>query len=138
MSNERLLKRITKWSRRQSDHIDMTTYIQTVLDDLSSLYNTRRGSVLINEQYGLPDYTNLFNNLSPPELEMMERSIKETTTLFEPRIKMLSALYQPRKNELGVVRVNLMGQLSYLDTQIPISYDLLLNGDGSVTIETRD
>jgi len=137
MSNERLLKRIKQWSMRQVPAADHNIYVESVLADLSMLYNTQHGTTLIDEHYGLPDFTNIFNNLTPPDIDKMQRAIMDTTHRFEPRLKSITVQYEDRKNEFGLLRFTLSAQLMYLDGFSPLSYSVLLNGDGSVAIEVK-
>lgn len=137
MSNERLLKRIKQWNLRQVPGADPNEYIESVLADLSMLYNTQHGTVLIDEHYGLPDFTNIFNNLTPPDIDMMQRAVKQTTSRFEPRLKSVVVQFEDRKNEFALLRFSVSSQLIYLDGLIPLNYSVLLNGDGSVAIEIK-
>ncbi len=137
MSNERLLKRITQWNMHQIPSADHNVYIESVLADLSMLYNTQHGTTLIDEHYGLPDFTNIFNNLTPPDIDTIQRSIMETTSRFETRLKSITVQYEDRKNEFGLLRFTVSAQLMHLDGLSPLSYSILLNGDGSVAIEVK-
>ncbi len=137
MSNERLLKRIKQWNMRQVPAADHNVYIESVLADLSMLYNTQHGTALIDNTYGLPDFTNIFNNLTPPDIDMMQRAIMDTTNRFEPRLKSVIVNHEDRKNEFGLLRFTVSAQLMYLDGLSPLNYSVLLNGDGSVAIEVK-
>ncbi len=135
MPNERLLKRIKQWNMRQIPATDIGEYTESVLADLSMLYNTQHGSALIDDQYGLPDFTNIFNNLTPPDIDMMQRAIMNTTSRFETRLKSVTVQFEDRKNEFGLLRFSVSAQLMHLDRLSPLNYSVLLNGDGSVAIE---
>ncbi|MBL1275605.1 MAG: type VI secretion system baseplate subunit TssE [Ectothiorhodospiraceae bacterium] len=137
MSNERLLKRVKQWSMRQVPASDHGVYVESVLADLSMLYNTQHGTALIDNTYGLPDFTNIFNNLTPPDIDMMQRAIMDTTNRFETRLKSVTVNYEDRKNEFGLLRFSVTSQLMFLDGLFPLNYSVLLNGDGSVAIEVK-
>jgi len=141
MTQERLLKRIQQWSRGDDGIVstaDVGLYTQSVLDDLEKLFNTQRGTVLIDDDYGMPDFTNSYSNLSPPELEGMERSIREQATKFEPRFKGVIVNYQPRVNDRGLLRFTVTGQLSFREQVIPLAFDAILEGNGSISLQVQE
>jgi len=141
MSQERLLKRVQKWSHGDDGVIsatDVNAYTKSVLDDMGKLLNTQRGTVLIDENYGMPDFTNSFNNLAPPELERMEKSFREQAQKFEPRFKGVTVNYQARENDHGLLRFTVAGQLSFREQSIPLAFDAILQGDGSIAIQVQE
>jgi len=140
MSTERLLKRIRQWDRGLQDSVargDIAEYRQSVLNDIAKLYNTQRGSVLISDELGLPDFTNLLNRFGSEEIMFMEKSFQELTETFEPRLKGISVQYAPRENEAGLLRFLITGQLSFRRQNSLLAFYVLLQGDGRITLEAR-
>lgn len=138
MSPERLLKRIRQWDRGLQDPVvrgDIAEYRQSVLNDIALLFNTQRGTVLISDELGLPDFTNLLNRFGSEEITFMEKSFQELMETFEPRLKGILVQYAPRDNETGLLRFLITGQLSFRRQNSPIAFYALLQGDGRITIE---
>jgi len=141
MSQERLLKRVQQWARGDegiTSVADVGAYTQSVLDDLGKLFNTQHGTVLIDDDYGMPDFTNSYNNLTPPELERMERSIREQARKYEPRLKGVTVNYQASENDQGLLRFIVAGQLSFREQTIPLAFDAILQGNGSITLQVQE
>ncbi len=136
MSTERLLKRIRTWSENEdaSSEVDLEAFINSVLADLEKVYNTRQGTVVTDEKFGLPDFTSLMNTMSPPEIEDLGDNIEDATMNYDQRIKNAISRYQKREDDMGVVRFSITAKLQFRDQLIPLSYDALLQGDGSVSI----
>ncbi len=138
MPGERLLKRLRKLSRGQSHDIPLSDYTDSVLADLARIYNTQKGSVLIAEDYGLMDFANLQNMLSPDEMEQLIRNIHDTTRYYEPRLSEIQVMACEKKGDFGVLRFQVVGQLSFGKQKVSLKYDLVLTGDGRAVIETRE
>ncbi|HEX7045942.1 MAG TPA: type VI secretion system baseplate subunit TssE [Gammaproteobacteria bacterium] len=138
MTEERLLKRIGYWlspedaERRRAD---IGAYTESVFADLANLYNTRRGSVQISGEYGLPDFVNMLNSFTPPAIESIENVIRETTQKFEPRLRDISVQHVPRDDDEGLLRFNVNGNLVFRDNTVPVQFDAVLQGDGSVALQ---
>lgn len=139
MSSERLLKRIRYWGKGQEDRgtrLDAGEYSRSVMKDLELLYNTKKGTVLISDDMGMPDFTGLLNRFGPQEIATMERSFRELTERYEPRFRSVSVRFLPRDNEFGVLRFVVSGALPFKTQNLPLEFSALVQGNGSVTIES--
>lgn len=138
MSAERLLKRIRHWGRGDVEsvsRIDASEYKKSVLEDIKDLYNTQKGTVLISDEMGVPDFTSMLNRLGPQELDTITQSLREVTEKYEPRMKNITVRHMPRDDEYGVMRFTVNAGLSFRDQDISIEYEALVQGNGSVDIE---
>lgn len=134
MAEERLLKRLRRWSAGTGGGIpDVGSYVESVLADVSRLYNTRQGSVPISDRYGLPDISNLLVTLTPPDLERIRDAIEQTTGEFEPRLQDVQVTL-PAEEALGVLRFMVQGNLLYEKTSLPVRFQVDIEGDGRVSI----
>lgn len=138
MSGERLLKRLRHWERGDADKVsrlDAGEFTKSVLADIELLYNTKRGTVLVSDEMGLPDFTGLLNRFGPQEVTTMENAFREVTEKHEPRIRGVSVRFLPRENEYGVLRFLVAGILIFRNQPLPIEFNALVQGNGSVAIE---
>lgn len=139
MPRERLLKRITLWTQGEdsaAEH-DIVVFTQAVLEDLSKLYNTQRGTVLCDEKFGLPNFTSLMNGFSPPELDKIVFAFKEITQKFEPRLKQVSVEAIPREETHGLLRFVVKSTLVFNLRDISVQFNVALQGDGSVDVQLQ-
>jgi type VI secretion system protein len=59
---------------------------QSIIDHLTFLLNTRRGSLNHLPDYGLPDISGVYRNM-PESIEFLKQAMKETIEKYEPRMK---------------------------------------------------
>ena len=136
MPRERLLKRIRAWSRRESGAgNDIAAYTESVLQDVGALLNTRRGTVVLDDNYGMPDFSNLFNSLAPPELDAIQKALRTCLDGFEKRLGAVTVEYTPRDSEFGVLRFTVNARLKFRNQESPTSFFCLLQGDGSIDVQ---
>ena len=57
----------------------------SIKEHLGLLLNTRRGSIKHLPDYGLPDISEICDNM-PESLDMLQKAIKETVEKYEPRL----------------------------------------------------
>ncbi len=60
--------------------------LRSIVDNLSRLFNTRRGSVAHLPDYGLPDITQVYRDL-PLSLDSLRAAIKQVVEKYEPRLR---------------------------------------------------
>lgn len=138
MSKERLLKRIRYWGRGQGDRVsrlEAGEYRQSVLADISSLYNTQQGTVLIADDMGVPDFASLLNRFGPKEVDVITQSLREVTEKYEPRMRNVRVSFLPRDDEHEVLRFSVSGSLEFQGQDIPIEFSALIQGNGTVSID---
>ncbi|HET7921778.1 MAG TPA: type VI secretion system baseplate subunit TssE [Gammaproteobacteria bacterium] len=134
MAEERLFKRLRRWSGGTAAGApDVGAYVESVLADVSRLYNTRQGSVPISDGYGLPDISNLLASLTPPDLEQIREAIESTTRSFEPRLEDVQVTV-PAEETLGMLRFSVQASLLYEKGAMPLRYQVDIEGDGRVSI----
>ena len=132
MADERLFKRLRRWSGTGGG-TDVGGYVESVLQDVGRLYNTRRGSTPLSELYGLPDISDMLANLTPPDVERIREAIEVTTREFEPRMRE-TRVTLPAEESPGVLRFVVQASLLYEKTSVPVRYLVNIEGDGRVTV----
>jgi type VI secretion system lysozyme-like protein len=133
MSEERLFKRLRRWSAGGNAGIDVGGYVESVLQDVGRLYNTRRGSTPLSASYGLPDISNMLANLTPPDLEHIRDAIEATTREFEPRMQD-TRVSLPAEESAGLLRFVVQAQLLFGKARVPLRYTVNIEGDGRVSV----
>ena len=133
MSEERLFKRLRRWSGGGNAGADVGAYVESVLQDVSRLYNSRRGATPLSDEYGLPDISNMLANLTPPDMERIRDAIEVTTRDFEPRMQD-TRVTLPAEESQGLLRFSVQTSLLYGKTRVPVRYQVNIEGDGRVTV----
>jgi type VI secretion system protein len=72
--------------------------LMSIKEHLASLFNTRRGSLNHLSDYGLPDISEIYDNM-PESIGMLQRAIKETVETYEPRLTQVQVLKHEEAEE---------------------------------------
>jgi type VI secretion system protein len=136
MREARLLERIRLREkdphRREIDDSGQT--INSVLDHLARIFNTRRGNVPIADDYGIPDYTEFLNNF-PDSLRDFERAIKQTIIQYEPRLKTVRVNFIPRDEDLFTVKFEISARLVDAAGNTSVMFESHLDSGGKISIK---
>lgn len=135
MANERILKRLRRWSNNNdASSADYEEYKRSVLEDLTQLYNTQKGTVLIDNELGVSDFSGMMSRFGDQEASQIERSLREVTDKYEPRIRGV-AVRHSNSDQHNVLRFMVTCALTYKNQILPIEFAALVEGNGSVTLE---
>jgi type VI secretion system protein len=134
MYEERLLERISRWERgsKRTYQTQVDVLIHSVLSHLNAMLNTKRGSVPIDERYGIPDFTNVSSGFTSESIRSLQDSVVETITLFEPRLKKPSIKVMARSDNDIVLTFQLEGFIDVDDKEIPLRLNTTVKPDGRV------
>jgi type VI secretion system protein len=135
MREERLLERIRSWEKGpdRREREDPKRIIDSVLRHLQRILNTRRGSVPIAEDYGLPDFTDLLHTY-PESIREIERSIRQIIQKYEPRLKAIRVSFIPQDEDIFSVSFQIDARLATEDEKIPVFFESLIGTDGRIRI----
>ena len=138
MTNIRLLQRFRQWEKNTNDRIELIDFdvlVDSILHDLSQLFNTQKGSVLMDAQLGIEDFTSLLSSMSQPELENLCQCFKQLCQNYEPRLRNCLIEYEFRESDMGVIRFICLASVEHQEQNKPIKFYILLQGDGSVSMQ---
>ena len=65
--------------------------IQSIIDNLNRIFNTRDGSIPHLKWYGLPDITEIYKKM-PESIEELKLAIRKTIEKYEPRLKNIKVI----------------------------------------------
>jgi type VI secretion system protein len=134
---ERLLKRFSRWEESTStvvDEIDTNGLIESIKDDLEKLYNTKRGTVLIDTDFGIPDFSYMLNGYSAPDVGAILMQLHLQTKKYESRLQAIRVTYVEQKKFPGKLQFLISAELKIKDQAMPFNVNALLSDDGSVNL----
>jgi type VI secretion system protein len=136
MREERLLERIRSWEKEPGRRAreDPKRTIDSVLRHLQQILNTRRGSVPIAEDYGMPDFTDLLHSY-PESLREIERSIRQTIQKYEPRLKAVRISFIPQDDDIFSLRFQIVAQLATEQEKLPVLFESVVDSDGQISVK---
>jgi type VI secretion system protein len=134
MHEERLLERISRWERgsTRTYQTQVDVLIHSVLSHLNYMLNTKRGSVPIDERYGIPDFTNVSSGFTAESIRSLQDAVVETITLFEPRLKKPNIEVRAREDGELILTFQLEGFIDVDDKEIPLRLNTTIKPDGRV------
>jgi len=135
MHEERLLERISRWERgsKRTYQTQVDVLIHSVLSHLNYMLNTKRGSVPIDERYGIPDFTNVSSGFTSESIRSLQDAVVETITLFEPRLKKPAITVKGREDGEIILTFQLEGFIDVDDKEIPLRLSTTVKPDGRIS-----
>ena len=134
---ERLLKRFSQWEESNEasfDEADAGSLIESIRDDLEKLYNTKRGTVLIDENFGIPDFSYMLSGYTTPDVGAILQQLHLQTKQYEPRLSALNVTYVEQKKFPGKLQFQITAKLRVKENDMPFNVFALLSDDGSVSL----
>lgn len=135
MREERLLERISTWKREpgRREREDVGRITDSILYHLQRILNTRRGSVPISEDYGIPDFTELLYSY-PESIRDIETSIRQTIQKYEPRLKAVRVNFIPQEEDVLSLRFQIIAQLATDLDKVPVLFETVVDSDGKIKV----
>ncbi len=112
--------------------------IDSILEHLRNILNTRQGNVLIADNYGMPDLTNFPGDDLASSVAELERIMKITIQRYEPRLTNIKISYNPDMSDNLTLNFGIMAELVAAygeNNQQPIFFETVITSDGVVKVE---
>ncbi len=134
MREERLLRRIRtlKKEPHRTAREEPHRVVQSVMEHLQRLLNSRQGNVPIAEDYGVPDLTDVAYTY-PDSVREVERALRNTIQRYEPRLRnvRVSSLPPDESSPLNL-RFEVKARLAQGDERI--FFETLIDPEGKVQV----
>lgn len=138
MFEESLLERIRSLERNPEgrDVRDISVTMNSIVNHLRKMLNTRRGSVSIAEDYGMPDFTNYPGDDITEMASELEQALRHSILKYEPRLDKVIVHFEPRMEDLLSLRFKLEASMFVNnDRKIPVVFETVVRAGGAVDIE---
>ncbi len=135
MPEERLLERIRNLERDPERRVvqNVSREVESVIGYLQRLLNTRQGSSPIEEDFGIPDFTNVPGETISDTARDMERTIRQVIQKFEPRLANVRVSFVPQKDELMSLRFKIEASLGR-EKGVPVAFETVVSSEGRVKV----
>jgi len=137
MYEERLTQRIRNLERKDSvASTDEFSYIvNSIINHLQRLLNTRQGSVDIGEDYGMPDFTNYQGLGITEDAKGIAETLKTMILKYEPRLGSAQVTYEPDKDDPLSLRFKLQTQILNVRNQsVIVELETIISSEGKVRV----
>ena len=137
MKSTRLLERIRQMGKNahRESSFDSEVLKESILQHLSHILNTRQGSAIIGEEFGIPDFSASTGTFDTKYIEFMEKSLHTVITRYEKRLKNIEITFTPNQNQPLSILFHISGELVGSREKNNISFQTILSSQGRVTIE---
>jgi type VI secretion system protein len=112
MMSDRLLDRIRRWETQPlwRDRDDTQKTIDSVIRHLQRLLNTHQGSVMIADDYGIPDLTHYLQGGQDAVMDV-EAAIRKVIESYEPRLTGVRVHYMTPEEGVPTLRFQVQARL---------------------------
>lgn len=114
--------------------VDSGTVVNSVLEHLIRVLNTKKGSVDIDPEFGVPDLTNLSSSFSSEAIPGLEASIQSVIANYEPRLKDVSVRFRAEQDDLLALRFSISAKLVTDEKGEPVFFETIVDSDGQVKV----
>jgi len=139
MNECRLLERLsalgTDTAQAQVSRVEML--INSILNHLQRILNTRQGSVPIDPEFGVPDFTNLAGSFSSGTTEQIMQDMSRMIQQYEPRLRQPRITFSSNQEEVLSLAFSISGTVSIDDRDIPVRLTSQVASNGKVSLRKQ-
>jgi type VI secretion system protein len=106
--------------------------IDSILEHLQRILNTRQGNVPIAADYGIPDFLD-FLQTYPDSVHQIEESIRTAIDRYEPRLSGACVTFIPREDEDLTLRFQIIACLA-TEGERQVLLETVVDTDGRIRI----
>lgn len=108
--------------------------VESILQHLRNLLNTKQGNTLIQPDYGVPDFNDYVYSF-PDAIYQIQRSICESIKKFEPRLTNVNVNYIENPDDPLSLRFEITAQLQTSKDKPSIKFQTIMDASGQVEIK---
>jgi len=139
MKEKRLLERISalELGTERSRLTQSQVLLDSLMEHLRRILNTRQGSVPMDPEFGVPDFTNLAGTFATGETAQIVENMTRMVARYEPRLKSPCISVAENGREVLSLSFSLDGLVAIDDRDIPVHLSTLVSSDGRVSLSMR-
>ena len=107
---------------------------QSIVAHLQRILNTRQGSVPIDTEFGVPDFTNLAGSFAVGQTTQIIENMTRMIARYEPRLKSPRIQVVEGAQEVLSLSFSLEGLVEIDNRDIPINLATRVSSDGHVSL----
>ena len=137
MSGLRFLERLRRMQRDPELRVSVEPedVLQSVIDYVGKILNTRQGSTVLDEEFGIPDFTSAGLNFTHEDMPRLEQEIAAFVERSEPRLSRVRAQFTPDPGTPLQMIFSLNAELRYAeDEHLPVHLVTRVDPLGKVTV----
>ncbi|MBO1112822.1 type VI secretion system baseplate subunit TssE [Bordetella petrii] len=139
MRELRLLERVAGLGGdMQRSHITRAEIlVESILNHLRRILNTRQGSVPIDPSFGVPDFTNLAGSFATGTTGQMIEDMNRMIQRYEPRLRQPRITFAESQDEVLSLAFSISGLIAVDDHEIPVRLTSHVAANGHVSLKRQ-
>jgi type VI secretion system protein len=113
--------------------VDSRKAVESVLNHLRKMLNTRQGSAPAAPDYGLPDFNDVARDLLNPAVEV-GKAIRLCIEKYEPRLSRVQVRQVEDPEELLTFRFEVTARLELEDDEAPVWLETTMESGGKIRV----
>ncbi len=140
MAGRRLLERIRDMAANPYNRgsMDIEDLQESILHNLQSILNTRQGSALISNDFGVPDFSLLAGAFDFSEIAKIEDGIKKVIMRYEQRLKNIEIEFKQNPDDPLQMFFLLKADMVNIDDDSTVFFETILSSNGRFTIRRNN
>jgi type VI secretion system protein len=138
MREERLLERIARWGSGDEEGREVASgdlLLESVVRHLQRILNTRQGSVPIDPEFGVPDFTNLAGSYNAAFGGQIEQDIRKLIERYEPRLKSPRLKLREERADALSLSFELTGSVVMGGREVPVRLATNVGSQGRIRVD---
>lgn len=138
MKEYRLLERIRNIQKdpERRGGSDPNAMLNSVLQHVQMILNTKQGAVPIDPDYGVPDFTDIAGSYASDAVQIMEDSISKVINKFEPRLSDARVEFEEQQEDVLALKFRIVGKLALEGQDFPVVFESVVQSDGKITVNS--
>jgi type VI secretion system protein len=135
MAESRLLERLSQYEKGAISRTGYHSFreVQSIANHLRRLLNTRMGSALIGDDYGIPDITNSIGSEYSQTATELRQKIQQAITKYEPRLRNVKIAIEMDKDDVLSIRFKAEGYVVGGEN-LPVVFETVISTDGKIDV----
>ncbi|MFM2478725.1 type VI secretion system baseplate subunit TssE [Celerinatantimonas sp. MCCC 1A17872] len=136
MIRQRLLERLRFNEEHPDNRVagDSGLVVNSVLNYLRMVLNTKQGNAEIAPDFGVPDFGDMVGSEGLEAVRDIEIAMTEVITKYEPRLQNVHVEYIPDETNILALQFKLRAELMLEKSAFPVIFETLLDPDGKISV----
>lgn len=139
MNECRLLEHISSLGAEdgRGQHSRSEILVNSILEHLRRILNTRQGSVPVDPEFGVPDFTNLAGSFSTGTTDQIVQDMSRMIQRYEPRLRQPQVTFAANHDEVLTLAFSIAGTVNVDDHEIPVRLTTQVAANGRVSLRRQ-
>lgn len=137
MAGLRFLEKLQNMQKKKKlpDDELANAVVKSVIGYVGKILNTRRGSTVLGNDFGIPDFTGMGVSFSADDIPHLENEIATFIERCEPRLKQVSVTFSPDKHAHFQMQFLLSANLDLgINDYLPVHFTTKIEPSGKVQV----